>query len=367
MKINRITVWLVPLTSHVTYNMSDGKTCGTVESAVVRLDTDTGHSGWGEVCPIPHYLPAYARGVAPAIKEMTPVLLGVDPVGPEAVMDSLEKWLQGHQYAKSAIDTALWDLTAQAANLPLHAILGGRRQNTMPLYHSITCVAPDDMARMAREALGEGMRQFQAKLGADDDWQADAERLIKVREAVGAGPLVYGDWNCGATRLDATRTGKAVAHLDVMLEQPCKTVEECAAVRAATGLPMKMDENAHDTASLLRAYELGCMDAVALKVSKFGGLSAMRRARDLCVHLGTMMCIEDTWGSDITTAALLHLGIATDPACLMNVCDLSGYVSPRLDEIAPARSSGRIAPPEGPGLGVSPDIEKLGKPVAEFS
>ncbi len=366
MKITRITVWYVQLTSHVTYNMSDGKTCDTVESAVVRLDTDSGKTGWGEVCPIPHYLPAYARGVAPAIEEMLPVLIGADPVGTEALMDRLDAWLQGHDYAKSAIDTALWDLTAQAAELPLNALLGGRRHETMPLYHSITCVAPDEMSRMAVEAYDEGVRQFQVKLGADNDWQADAERLIKVREAVGSGPLVYGDWNCGATRLDATRTGKAVAHLDVMLEQPCRTIEECAAVRAATGLPMKMDENAHDTASLLKAYELGCMDAVALKLSKFGGLSAMRRARDLCLHLGAKMCIEDTWGSDITTACLLHLGAATRPASLMNVCDLSGYVSPRLDARAPARQGGRIAPPDGPGLGVSPGLDKLGEPVAVF-
>jgi L-alanine-DL-glutamate epimerase-like enolase superfamily enzyme len=139
-----------------------------------------------------------------------------------------------------------------------------------------------------------------------------------------------------------------------MLEQPCRTIEECAAVRAATGLPMKMDENAHDTASLLKAYELGCMDAVALKLSKFGGLSAMRRARDLCLHLGAKMCVEDTWGSDITTACLLHLGAATRPSNLMNVCDLSGYVAPRLDETAPARKNGRIAPPEGRALALPP-------------
>ncbi len=158
-----------------------------------------------------------------------------------------------------------------------------------------------------------------------------------------------------------------MAHLDVMLEQPCRTIEECAAVRTATGLPMKMDENANDTASLLKAYELGCMDAVALKLSKFGGLSAMRRARDLCLHLGAKMCIEDTWGSDITTACLLHLGAATRSSSLMNVCDLSGYVGPRLDDKAPARLNGRIAPPEGTGLGVAPDSGKLGPPVTEFS
>ena len=104
------------------------------------------------------------------------------------------------------------------------------------------------------------------------------------------------------------------------------------------------------------------MDAVALKLSKFGGLSATRRARDLCLHLGAKMCIEDTWGSDITTAALLHIGAATDPARVLNVCDLSGYVSPRLDPGVPARSDGHIAPPTGPGLGVAPDRDRLGTP-----
>ena len=367
MKITAITVWLVPLTSHDTYYMADGKTCDTVETAVVRIETDTGLAGWGEVCPIPHYLPAYARGVAPALEEMAPVLLGADPVGPEALMDRIDAYLLGHDYAKSAIDTALWDLTAQAAGLPLHALLGGARQKTMPLYHSITCVAPDEMARMAREAYATGIRQFQAKLGADADWRVDVERLAKVREAVGDGPLVYGDWNCGASRLDATRIGRAVAHLDIMLEQPCRTLADCAAVRSATGLAMKMDECAHDTASLLKAHELGCMDAVALKLSKFGGLSAMRRARDLCLHLGAKMCVEDTWGSDVTTAAALHLGVSTSPGSLMNVCDLSGYVSPRLDETAPVRKDGRIAPPDGIGLGVAPDPDRLGTPVAVLS
>ena len=148
-----------------------------------------------------------------------------------------------------------------------------------------------------------------------------------------------------------------------MLEQPCATIEDCARVRSACGLPMKLDENAHDTASLLAGHAAGVMDAVAIKLSKFGGLSAARRARDLCLHLGAKMCIEDTWGSDITTAALLHLAAATDPLRLMNACDLSFYVSPRLDLAGPERRNGRIAPPEGPGLGVRPDRESLGAPA----
>ncbi|MEX3015432.1 mandelate racemase/muconate lactonizing enzyme family protein [Gymnodinialimonas hymeniacidonis] len=362
MKITRISIWHIPLTSHATYYMAEGKTCATVETVVVAVGTDAGLTGWGEVCPIPHYLPAYARGVAPALTECASVLLGADPLGADALMARVDTHLIGHRYAKSAIDLALWDLTGQAAGLPLYTLLGGRRQPDLPLYHSITCVDPDEMARIAREAKASGITQFQAKLGASGDWQTDVERLAKVREAVGPGPLVYGDWNCGATTLDAIRVGRGAAHLDVMLEQPCATLEDCARVQSATGVPMKLDELAHDTGSLLAAHALGIMDAVALKLSKFGGLSATRRARDLCLHLGAKMCIECTWGSDIVTAAALHLGAASPPSRLLNVCDLSGYVSPRLAPNAPSRTSGLIAPPDGPGLGITIDEDLLGSP-----
>ncbi len=340
--------------------MSDGKVCDTVDTVVLCLETDQGLQGWGEVCPIPHYLPAYADGVAPAVMEMADVLLGAEPIGPEALMNRLENHLQGHFYAKSAIDTALWDLTAKAAGLPLYALLGGRQNESLPLYHSITCVEPDEMVRIARSAQQQGMCQFQVKLGADNDWEKDVARLRKIREVVGKGPLVYGDWNCGASQLDATRVARAVMDLDVMLEQPCATLEECANVRSASGLPMKIDENAYDIASLLKAYHLGCMDAVALKLSKFGGMSAMRRARDLCLHMGTRMCIEDTWGSDITTTAAIHLALATPAGGILNVCDLSGYVYPRLDENGPSRKDGMIGLSDRPGLGIEPDPAVLG-------
>ncbi|MEL6645610.1 MAG: enolase C-terminal domain-like protein [Pseudomonadota bacterium] len=366
MKVKRITLWSVDLTSQETYYMAEGKTCDTVKTHALCLETDTGLQGWGEVCPIPHYLPAFADGVPSAVTEMASEILGIAPFGIDAPMRELDAHLQGHLHAKSIVDMALWDLFGKATGQPLYALLGGRTRADMPLYHSITCIAPDEMARIARDAFATGIRQFQVKLGADADWQTDAERLIKVREAVGDGPLVYGDWNCGATKLQATRTGRAVTHLDIMLEQPCKTLEDCAAVRQATSLPMKIDEGAYDLASLMRASELGVMDAVALKLSKFGGLSAMRRARDLTVHLGAEICAECTWGSDIVTAASLHFAASTPHGALLNTCDLSSYVSPRIAPDCPTRKNGRIAPPEGPGLGVTPDLSVLGPPILEL-
>lgn len=365
--ISGLTLWRIPLTSHQTYYMASGKTCATIDSIVLRIDTEQGICGWGEVCPIPHYLPAYANGVAPAIEEIATVLIGQNPIGVEALMAACRTYLIGHPYVKSAIDIALWDLTGKACGLPVYTLLGGLQAAELPLYHSITCIDPHEMARIAREAILSGMTQIQVKLGADDDWTADVARLRLVREATGDGPIVYGDWNCGTSRLDATRVGRAVADLDIMLEQPCATLEECAAVRAATGLPMKLDENAHDTTTLLRAYELGCMDAVALKLSKFGGISELRRARDMCLYFGAKMCIEDTWGSDIATAAALQVAASTPKKAILNVCDLSGYVSPRLDPDAPSRLNGQIAPPKGPGLGVAPDPDAFGPPILKLA
>ena len=182
-RITRLRLWHVPLTSHTAYYMADGKTCDTVETVVIALDTDAGLTGWGEVCPIPHYLPAYARGVAPALQELAPIILGGDPVGAEALMAKADAFLPGHVYAKSALDIALWDITGQAAGLPVHALMGGRRQDTLPLYHSITCVEPNEMARIARDAQAQGITQFQAKLGASGDWQTDVElSLIHISE-----------------------------------------------------------------------------------------------------------------------------------------------------------------------------------------
>ncbi|MEM9854779.1 MAG: mandelate racemase/muconate lactonizing enzyme family protein [Pseudomonadota bacterium] len=367
MKIEKLTLWSVDLTSHQTYYMAEGKQCATVQSHVLCLETETGLNGWGEVCPIPHYLPAFAGGIPSAVEEMAPELFRLDRLGVEAAMHALDAFLLGHQAAKSLVDMSLWDLFGKALGQPLFTLLGGRMHRNMPLYHSITCIEPEEMARIAQEAHGTGIRQFQVKLGADANWEADAARLVKVREAVSAGALVYGDWNCGATKLHATRTGRAVAHLDVMLEQPCKTLEDCAAVRQATGLPMKIDEGAFDLASLLEARRLGCLDAVALKLSKFGGLTAMRRARDLTIHLGAEICAECTWGSDIVTAASLHFAASTPRGALLNTCDLSSYVAPRIAPDCPMRDGGRISPPEKPGLGVTPDTAVLGSPILELS
>ena len=368
MNITRLTLWHMPLTSHLAYNMADGKICDTVTTSVLRLEADNGQAGWGEVCPIPHYLPAYAGGVAPALAELAPVIFARDgsALGAEAMMRAADRHLIGHVYAKSALDIALWDLTAQVAGLPLHRLLGGLQTPRLPLYHSISCIDPDEMRRIAVEETARGITQLRVKLGADRDNEADIARLRLVREAVPAATLVYGDWNCGASRLDATRVGRAVAGLDVMLEQPCATLEDCAAVRDATGLAMKIDENAHDTASLLHAWRLGCMDAVALAVEirrhqrDAPGPRPVPDARRENVHRGYLGLRRDNRGG---AASGRRDARTRDHEQLRSV----GLCRARLDPKAPVREGGHIAPPQGPGLGVSPDPEMLGAPILDLT
>jgi cis-L-3-hydroxyproline dehydratase len=106
---------------------------------------------------------------------------------------------------------------------------------------------------------------------------------------------------------------------------------------------------------------------VNLKISKFGGLTKIRQARDLCVSLGIAMTIEDTWGGDVATAAIAHLAHSTPPELLFSSTDFNSYVTLSTAEGAPQRKDGRLAASTTPGLGISVRREVLGKPLVEVS
>jgi L-alanine-DL-glutamate epimerase-like enolase superfamily enzyme len=105
------------------------------------------------------------------------------------------------------------------------------------------------------------------------------------------------------------------------------------------------------------------MDVVNLKISKLGGLTKTKQARDLCVALGVAMTLEDSWGGDVITAAIAHLAHSTPPEFLFTATDFNSYVTVRIADGAPRRVNGRMAASTAPGLGVTPLPEVLGKPV----
>jgi cis-L-3-hydroxyproline dehydratase len=352
---------------HGSYVMSGGRSVGVLPSTVVRVRTDEGIDGLGETCPLgPAYLPAFGEGARAALRELAPSLLGVDPCNLAAVGESMQRALRGHEYAKSAVDVACWDVLGRATGQPVATLLGGIRQESFPLYVAIPLGTVDATVDAVRAQIAEGVHRFQLKLGADP--REDAERVAAVVEATGAADTVIADANGGYRLQDAVVAARLLEGSPrTFYEQPCASLEECLYVRRLTTLPMILDESITDAHSLLRAWSANGMEAINLKVSKVGGLTRAKLVRDLAERLGLRLTIEDTWGGDLVTAAVSHLAASTDPEALFTVSFMNDWTNEHVAGYAPRSANGVGRVPTGPGLGVEADVDVLGKPLFSVS
>jgi len=365
MKITGFKVYQVDLPLHEgNYAWSEGKSVDVFDSTVVQVDTDAGVAGFGEVCPLgPVYLPAYAAGARAGIQELAPQLVGKDPTQLQALNLAMDRAMKGHPYVKSAIDVACWDILGQTAGLPVCALLGGRYGDDVVLYRAISQRPAVEMADNVAGYRAEGYRRFQLKVGGDPN--EDIDRIRAAREVLEPTDKLVADANTGWLMHEAMRVVGAVRDVDVYIEQPCATYEQCLGVRRNTQLPFVLDEVIDSIDAILRAAADGAMDVVNIKISKFGGLTKARLARDLCVSLGVAMTIEDSWGGDIVTAAIAHLAHSTPTEFLFTSTDFNSYVIQAIADGAPQRNNGRMAASTEPGLGVHPKIDVLGDPVWE--
>ncbi len=366
MKIDRLTAWRVELPLREgRYAWSGGKSVEVFDSTLVRLDTDQGLSGWGETCPLgPAYLPSFPEGARAGIARLAPDLLGLDPCCLGILNRRVDAVLKGHPYVKSAIDMAAWDLLGKTAGRPVCDLLGGRHGESFVLYRAISQDAPEAMAERVAAYRSEGYTRFQLKVGGDP--LADIDRIRAVAARLKPGDRLVADANTGWRMDDAIRVARAVGDLDLYLEQPCLTYDECLSVRCRTDLPMVLDESIDSLDALLRARTDHAMEAVNLKISKLGGLTRLREARDLCVASGIALTIEDTWGGDVVTAAIAHLAHSTPTELLFTSTDFNSYVTRSVATGAPRRVDGRMSAPTAPGLGLEVDAAALGKPVFEI-
>jgi len=367
MNISKISVFQVDLPLHEgSYNWSGGKSVQVFDSTIVRIETDEGITGHGEVCPLgPVYLPAYAEGARAGIQVLAPALLGQNPTQLAKLNRHMDATLKGHPYVKSALDIACWDILGQATGQPVCNLLGGRYGDDFLLYRAISQEAPEAMAGKVAGYRAEGYRKFQLKVGGDPE--TDIERIRAVSAQLQRGDVLIADANTGWLMHQAARVVRAVRDIDVYIEQPCDTFEECYSIRKMTDHPFVLDESIDGLPILLRANSLQAMDVINIKISKFGGLTKARQARDLCVSLGIAMTIEDSWGGDIITAAISHLAHSTPAELLFSSTDFNSYVTVSIADDAPQRNNGRMAAPTTPGLGITPKTDALGQAVFESS
>jgi len=367
MKITRIACYQVDLPLHEgSYNWSGGKSVSVFDSTIVQVETDSGIVGHGEVCPLgPFYLPAYAAGVRAGVQELAPHLIGWNPLELTPLNQHMDAALKEHPYVKSGIDMACWDILGQATGQPVCTLLGGAYGDDFVLYRAISQEEPDAMAAKVSGYRDEGYRRFQLKVGGDPD--TDIERIRAVSKGLEPGDKLVADANTGWLMHEAARVVRGVADVDVYIEQPCLSYDECLSIRRRTNHPFVLDEIVDGMDMLMRGHADQAMDVVNIKISKFGGLTRARLARDLCVSLGIAMTIEDSWGGDITTAAIAHLAHSTPPEFLFTATDFNSYVTVSNAEGAPQRDHGRMAASTAAGLGVQPRWEVLGDPLVDVS
>ena len=363
MRITGITVYQTDLPlKEGRYSWSNDNAVEVFDATVVAVETDAGLTGWGECTPLGSaYLPAYGPGVRAGIQEIGPKLIGLDPRDLAVLNRRMDAVLRGHPYVKSAIDVAAWDILGQATSQPIWRLLGGKLQDEVKLYRAIAQEAPEVMAKKIAGYKAEGYTKFQLKVGGDPD--LDIARIRECRAILDPSDLLVADANTGWTMHEAARVVAAVKDLDVYIEQPCRTYQECLAIRQRTALPFVLDETIDGLPVLLQGLEDRAFDAINLKISKLGGLTKARLIRDLCIEAGVAMTIEDTWGGDIVTAAIAHLAQSTPDELVLSSTDFNSYGTRTIALGAPQRVQGRMAASDAPGLGCEPIMAELGAPV----
>jgi cis-L-3-hydroxyproline dehydratase len=362
--IRRIDVYGYELHyAHGAYVMSGGRTTTALASTLVRVTTENGLEGWGETCPLgTTYLPAFAEGARAAQHELGPALIGVDALNLARVNEALDGALAGHGYAKSPLDIACHDVLGHATGLAACDLLGGRLQTSFPLYEAVPLAAPATMAEFVGRRRRDGIHRFQLKIGGDP--AEDAARVEAVHHGSDDSDVLVADANGGYSFADALTAARLLERFDgIRFEQPCRTLAECIRLRPLTRLPLVYDEVVHDVESLLAAAGPGGASAVNIKLAKVGGLSRARRLRDLAVELGLQLTIEDTWGGDVATAAVSHLAASTPAHALLTCSFFNDWTTDHVAGHHPRSRAGRGSAPDGPGLGIEIDVERLGEPL----
>ena len=373
MRIERIDVYRLDLPySGGVYALSSGRRYVSFDATLVRVVTACGLEGWGESTPFgATYVAAHAAGVRAGLAEIAPAVLGLDPRLSDRLNDAMDEALVGHPHAKTPIDVACWDIFGQAVGLPVCDLLGGRVAGPVPVISSIHAGDPEDMRARVADHRARGYKGHSIKIGAAESEGGpalDAERVRACLADRAPGEWFLVDANGGMSLEQALRfLALLPPGLDFVLEAPCATWRETLSLRRRSALPILWDELLVSEADLAQLIALDGADGVGLKISKQGGLTRSRRQRDSAIAAGLVVSVQETTGSTIAFAALLHLAQSTPRHFLRCALDCRDMVTVETADFdAPIRHGG-VEAPTLPGLGLAVRQEVLGEPVAVYA
>lgn len=331
----------------------------TKRHVFVRVMTDTGLTGWGEAAPFLYYAPETAADVASMVTDfMAEELIGRDPRDVRGIVEHFAM-LDGHEFAKCAVETALWDLLGQIAGLPLYRLIGGAVRPNIPLVTVLHTDVPNEMAREAREWVQRGFRRLKLKIGFGPE--QDEAMVAAVREAVGAEVLIRVDAEEHYTTKEALAVGLRLERYGIeLLSQPVARSdwEGMALLRNRLSIPLLADEGIHSPVDVMTCVRAGSADLVNIKVVKSGGLisslemGAICRAAHYPIVIGSM--IEAGIGSLLGA----HVAAVLPGVTSAELCGPLLFTETLLDR--PLRiENGALWLDETPGLGAAIDEDLL--------
>ncbi len=368
MEIARIDVFQVDLPySGGVYTLSGGREYRSFDATIVRVTTDTGLEGWGESTPFGStYIAAHGRGARAGITEMAPYLLGRDPRHVDRINEAMDEALVGHNHAKTPIDVACWDIFGKSVGMSVCDLLGGRTSVKMPIISSIYTGTPEEMRQRVQKHREMGYRGHSVKVG--DEPALDAARIEAALADRRPGEFFLVDANGGMTVESALRMLRLLPRgLDFVLEAPCATWRECVSLRRRSDVPIIWDELADSDEVVTQLISEDAAEGIGLKISKNGGLTKGRRQRDMCIAAGYTMSVQETTGSDIAFAAIVHLGQTVPERLLRCVLECRDMVAVQTADGDFPIVDGCVMAPTTPGLGITPRLDALGEPVLSYS
>src|SRR5262245_14786969 len=329
-------------------------------SVLVRVTTDTGHEGWGNVDPTPGYSRASADDVHTSVGRLVSAVVGGDALNTHAALARMDREVSEASEAKAAVEMALVDLKARALGIPVHSLLGGRVKDAVTLNAWIGTVPP---VQAAREAVAWHERGFRtAKIKVSGATDAGIERVAAIRSAVDDRMALRVDFNESLTVDEAPAFIRRLEpYALTLVEQPIvrADIAGLARIRASIGIPLMADESVTSPAALVEIIRRGAADLVKLKVMKQGGLLRTQAMVAFAAAAGLRVVLGHGFGLTISTLA--EAAVASVSAAVIDGCEAVGPLKMAGDVVAdPVRlDAGVIRLPDTPGLGATLDPDAL--------
>ncbi|HZN25908.1 MAG TPA: mandelate racemase/muconate lactonizing enzyme family protein [Burkholderiales bacterium] len=335
-----------------------------VKSAVVRITATGGATGCGSIEPTPGYSKeSVEQSITVIENRFARLVTGLDPTNVHRILEKIEPAVSGYLDAKAAVEMACVDLTAQVAGIPVHTYLGGAVKERVLFNAWIGILPPDEAAKETLEWKQKGFRSAKIKVGGNIE--ADAARVKAIREAVGSEFELRIDANAGYDADTSIKLARMVApHRLQLFEQPVPDHDIAGMARVrreanAMGLAIMADESVLDHASLIRIIKADAADIVKVKVMKQGGMLNTRRMIATAEAAGIRCVVGHGFGLGPNTMSEIMLAATSN-----NVVDGLECVGPlkTVDDVVTRKldlSTGSLALPQAPGLGVKLDDAKL--------